>query len=114
MKYLIIDDDQRFGTKLVESFEKREIEAFHAPDIKTGIKLIEDKDISRVILDMKLENQNGLVFLESLPKFPKIEVIVLTGFGSVNTVTLALKKGAINYIQKPASLDQIINGFNSI
>ncbi len=113
MNYLVIDDDKRFGEKLVESFQKRGLKAFHAPDIESGVKIIKAKKIDRVVLDLKLDHQNGLVFLEKLPELPKIEVVVLTGFGSVSTVTLALKNGAINYLQKPSTVDQIIESFNS-
>jgi len=108
--YLIIDDDDTFRNKLAESFLHRNIEVHTAKNISNAKELLNKKKIHRIILDLKLNNENGLDLLNE-HFCENYEIIVLTGYGSVSTVKKAFQKGVANYIQKPASLDHIMSSF---
>ena len=109
--YLVVDDDNVFREKLTESLKTRGYSTYSASGIDEAKNLVEKFNIDRVILDLKLDQENGLDFLHNIEK-SKLEVVILTGYGSVNTVKLAFKRGAINYIQKPATIEEIINSFS--
>ena len=113
-KYLIIDDDVTFGNTLLNSFKSRELEAYYTTNLSDGIDCINHKQIDRVILDLKLDTENGLDLLDKLDNHKKIKILILTGYGSVQTVKFALTKGACNYLQKPTSFDNIIKSFDYI
>lgn len=116
ISYLILDDDGPFGLKLKDLIEKKGYPCFYVSGIKEAIKIISTNNIQRVILDLKLSNESGLSFLEYLNSTNSIkdtEVCILTGYGSVETVKHALFKGAKNYLQKPCSLESILNSFEN-
>jgi len=111
--YLIIDDDVIFGNKLMESFNRRGMPASYAQNLPAATLLVKKGGIDRVILDLKLDDANGLSFLGELRLKPELEILVLTGYGSISTVKHALKNGAVNYLQKPASVEEIVQGFEA-
>ena len=108
--YLIIDDDEVFRNKLSESFQTRNLISFTAKNLANALDVLDKSKIDRIILDLKLNNENGIDFLCG-DITEKYEIVILTGYGSVNTVKQAFKKGVKNYIQKPAGVDEIINSF---
>ncbi|MFW5823352.1 MAG: response regulator transcription factor, partial [Marinobacter sp.] len=66
----------------------------------------------RCVLDLNLAGESGLQLLPALlEKRPGLEVLILTGYGSIATAVEAMRKGAVNYLCKPVTADQIIEGF---
>lgn len=114
--FLILDDDVVFGKKLAEAIERKGYACHHASTIKEAFHILSTQPIDRIILDLKLNNENGLSLLEYLNnknKINTIKVCILTGFGSVETVRHALFRGATNYLQKPCSVDSILESFEN-
>ncbi|MGB0474156.1 MAG: response regulator transcription factor [Porticoccaceae bacterium] len=116
MNYLIIDDDQAFCSVLSRVLVRQGHRVQVANNGIEAEDLCEKSDdIERVILDLKLESESGLAILTAVKKIlPTVEVLILTGYSSITTAVEAIKLGAVNYLCKPASADEIIKAFSSL
>lgn len=115
MKYLIIDDDDTFCAVLSRVIERQGHLTISANNGSQAMTACENhSDLDRVILDLKLENESGLSILTAIKQtLPQVDVLILTGYSSISTAVEAIKLGAINYLCKPASANEIINAFSS-
>lgn len=115
MKYLIIDDDDTFCSVLSRVLERQGHQISTANNGLQALTLCENNtDLDRVILDLKLENESGLSILSAIKQIlPDVEILILTGYSSISTAVEAIKLGAINYLCKPASADEIVSAFSS-
>lgn len=109
--FLIVDDEKSFGETLKRSLENRSYSAIYARDLVTATDLLKNNKIKNVILDQKLDYENGLELLRNNDLLRSSKVVVLTGYASIASTTFALKNGAFNLVQKPASLDEILKAF---
>ncbi len=72
-------------------------------------------DIGLVLMDIKMPKMNGLEVLAQMKKeYPKLNVIMITGYKSVETATEAVKLGACGYIVKPFKSDEIMKKVRSV
>lgn len=115
MKYLIIDDDDTFSSVLSRVIERQGHHTISANNGAQAMTACENhSDLDRVILDLKLENESGLSILTAIKQtLPQVEILILTGYSSISTAVEAIKLGAINYLCKPASANEIISAFSS-
>ena len=115
MKYLIVDDDNTFCSVLSRVLERQGHIVLSANDGSQAFTLCENNsDIDRVILDLKLQSESGLSILTAIKQIlPNVEVLILTGYSSISTAVEAIKLGAVNYLCKPASADEIVTAFLS-
>ncbi|MQA91325.1 MAG: response regulator [Gemmatimonas sp.] len=101
-RILIIDDDRAFriGTGALLTDEGYAVEAAAGGD--EGLRLLQEDSFELVLLDLKMAGRNGLSVLEEIRRSGNsVPVLMLTGFGSVDTAVQALKLGADDYIPKP-------------
>jgi two-component system NtrC family response regulator len=106
---LIIDDEEKLRHLLARIIKSEGFEVFEAPDLKSGFKNLEQKDIDVVLCDVKLPDGNGVDFLQKIKtSFPLTEVILLTAYGKISDGVLAMKNGAFDYIVKGDDNDKII------
>jgi two-component system response regulator RegA len=106
-KLLILEDDDMLREILRESFRERGYIVQDYPGLKAYAPA-EDFVPTHAIIDLKLQGESGLDALASLKDiYPYCRMIILTGYGSIATAVQAMKLGAINYICKPATLDEI-------
>jgi two-component system NtrC family response regulator len=106
---LIIDDEEKLRHLLARIIKSEGFEVFEVPDLKSGFKKLESKDIDIVLCDVKLPDGNGVDFLQKIKTaFPLTEVILLTAFGKISDGVQAMKNGAFDYIVKGDDNDKII------
>jgi DNA-binding NtrC family response regulator len=106
---LIIDDEEKLRHLLARIIKSEGFEVFEAPDLKSGFKKLEIKDIDVVLCDVKLPDGNGVDFVQKIKvAFPLTEVILLTAFGKICDGVQAMKNGAFDYIVKGDDNDKII------
>lgn len=93
-------------------FRLRNWEVHTATNGPDGLKIVEEVSPSLVILDIRLPDMSGLEVLEQLrARFPKLQVIVITAFQSMESTIQAIKLGAFDYLHKPidiAEMDAVI------
>jgi len=105
---VIVDDDRAFLQRIVRAMELRGFEVRGGHSVAEGIELIRAKAPAFAVVDMRLEDGNGLDVIELLRrKRPDSRMVVLTGYGNIATAVTAVKLGAVDYLAKPADADEI-------
>ena len=105
---LIVDDDGPFLNRLGRAMESRGFEVRTAQTIADGIREIANQPPAFAVVDMRLEDGNGLDVLTELQKRkPDARAVILTGYGNIATAVTAVKLGAIDYLAKPADADDV-------
>lgn len=108
MKLLIVDDDAPLRGRLLRVMERRGFEVFDAEGVQAARNIIETQALTHAVLDMKLDDGNGLDVVKMInDKLPNCRIIMLTGFGNIATAVAAVKAGAVDYLPKPADPDAI-------
>ena len=114
MKLLIVDDDLPFRERLSRSMEKKGFEVYSSPSFKESIKIVNEKVFDYAIVDMRLEDGSGLELIKEIQKLsPSTKSLLLTGYGNIATAVAAIKSGAIDYLPKPAEVDQIYDALTN-
>lgn len=107
---LIVDDDGPFLQRLGRAMESRGFEVRMAQSVSEGVKLIKEKPPAFAVVDMRLEDGNGLDVIQTLKDCrDDSRVVVLTGYGNIATAVTAVKLGAVDYLAKPADADDVYN-----
>ncbi|SNT74945.1 ActR/PrrA/RegA family redox response regulator transcription factor [Paracoccus seriniphilus] len=105
---LLVDDDEMFVTRLARAMERRGFETRTALSISDAMKMIEQSPPAYAVIDLRLEDGNGLDVVESLREAREdARIIVLTGYGAIATAVAAVKIGATDYLSKPADANDI-------
>ncbi len=105
---VIVDDDRAFLQRLGRAMENRGFEVRTAASVAEGLELIRQKAPAFAVVDMRLEDGNGLDVIAELARIrPNARAIVLTGYGNIATAVSAVKLGAVDYLAKPADADDV-------
>lgn len=106
---LVVDDDDVLRTVLVRAFDARGFAACGAKDTDAALALARDEPPEYAVVDLRLGAESGLALVAALLREePETRVVVLTGYGSIATAVEATKLGAVNYLTKPADVDDIL------
>jgi DNA-binding NtrC family response regulator len=109
MRVLVVEDEADFRQTMVNRLSKRNIDASGAETGEKALKLINKFTYDVVILDIRLPGLDGISVLREIKKIkPLIEVVLLTGHGTVESGIEGMKLGAYDYMLKPAKFDDII------
>jgi two-component system response regulator RegA len=108
MTLLIVDDDKPFLQRLARAMETRGYAVDTADTVAEGLKKAEAAPPAYAVVDMRLDDGNGLDVIETIRKRrPESRMVVLTGYGNIATAVTAVKLGAVDYLAKPADADEI-------
>jgi len=106
---LIVDDEEQFLATTKKLLDKRGVNTFVSSNGFDALRLLKERRIDVVILDLKMPGINGVEVLRKIKQnYPDIEVILLTGHASVETAVEGLKLGAFDYLMKPSTIPEII------
>ena len=105
---LIVDDDNPFRDRLARAMEKKGFSVSQAEGVKKGIDLVKLKKPAFAVVDLRLDDGNGLEVVKELQASNvSCKIIMLTGYGNIPTAVAAIKQGAIDYLAKPADADDV-------
>ena len=105
---IIIDDDTPFRDRLSRSMEKKGFKVEFFGEAKNALARLKEKNFNYAIVDMRLEDGSGLEIIQSIKiTSPNTRALLLTGYGNIATAVAAIKSGAVDYLPKPAEVDQI-------
>jgi two-component system response regulator RegA len=108
---LLVEDDRPLRERLARALETRGFTVLQAESVAEGKARAKEAPPAYAVVDLKLEDGNGLDVVETLHTTrPESRVVVLTGFGNIATAVAAVKYGAIDYLPKPADADDIPGG----
>ena len=107
-KLLIVDDEIPFTKNLVWLLSRRDYEVEAVHDGASALRKVQEQEFDVVILDLKMPGMDGIATLKELKKKrPDLEVIILTGYASVDTALDGLKLGAYDYATKPVQFSDL-------
>ncbi|MBD3273298.1 response regulator [Candidatus Dependentiae bacterium] len=110
---LVVDDESSIVTTLKEILED---EGYRVETLSNGSKTVEKigqliPDL--VLLDIFMPNCNGITLLEQIKKeYPNQKVMMISGFGNISIAIESVKKGAVDFIEKPLNIDEILSKIN--
>ncbi|MGY6634823.1 MAG: ActR/PrrA/RegA family redox response regulator transcription factor [Alkalilacustris sp.] len=111
---LLVDDDEAFLKRLARAMEKRGFEPVMAGSVAAGKAAASVKVPAYAVVDLRLEDGNGLDVVEALrARRPDCRIVVLTGYGAIATAVAAVKVGAVDYLSKPADANDVMNALLS-
>jgi DNA-binding NtrC family response regulator len=111
-KILFIDDETEFVNVVAERLRNRGVdvdEAYNGPD---GIAKAAENTYDAVLLDLYMPGMDGMETMKKLlEQDPHLQIIILTGQGSVEGGVEAMKHGATDFVEKPADIDTLVGKF---
>jgi two-component system response regulator RegA len=110
---LLVDDDDVYRERLAKAVAARGYDVRSARDAESAAALAEADSPELAVLDLRMPGESGLDLLRRLIVIdPTTRVLMLTGYGSIATALEAVRLGAVNYLTKPADVDEILAAFN--
>lgn len=107
---LLVDDDDAFVKRLAKAMEKRGFVPETAGSVAEGRAIAVSRPPAYAVVDLRLEDGNGLDVVEILrERRSDCRIVVLTGYGAIATAVAAVKIGATDYLSKPADANDITN-----
>ncbi|MGG4451949.1 sigma-54-dependent transcriptional regulator [Brevibacillus porteri] len=107
-RILIVDDEADFRHLLTSRLKRKGYFTFEAADGLSAQKLVTSETIHVILLDLKMPGMDGLSFLQWCKETsPAIQIIVVTGHGTIETAIEAMKRGAYDYLTKPYNLNEL-------
>ena len=105
---LIVDDDDPLRGRLSRAMEKKGFSVKEAKSVSESLEIVNKSPTNFAVIDLRLEDGNGLDVVKALLKAKKdSRIVMLTGYGNLPTAVAAVKAGAIDYIAKPVDADDV-------
>ncbi len=109
MKVLVVDDEEIARENVAFMLEKGGYQVSSASDGQEAIEFLQSNEVDLVLTDLRMKSKDGMAVLAaSKKKWPETEVVVITGYASVDTAVEAMQKGAYHYLAKPVKMDELM------
>jgi len=107
-KVLIVDDEVAFADNIAKLISKRGYEVTTVNNGQSAVEALDESDFDIIILDLKMPGLDGLATLKLIKgKRPGVEVIILTGHGSMESGIDGIQLGAFDFIMKPVRFEDL-------
>src|SRR4030042_1045563 len=110
IKVLLIDDEEDFLIPTAKALKKR---GFKVDTAQSGLKALdklEHSEFDVIVLDVKMPEMDGLETISLIQShWVNIEIIMLTGYGNIDTAFKASKGGIFEFLTKPCDIDLLVN-----
>lgn len=109
MRIMLVDDEERFLQTTGTLIKKKGYDVVTATSGEECLEKLQHELVHVVILDVKMPGIDGVETLRRIKqRYPRIEVIMLTGHATADSAVEGLKCGATDYLQKPASIEDLL------
>ena len=106
-RVLIVDDEKNIVSSLQEILTDEGYEIVTAEDGLDALEVVQSEPPDLVLLDIWIPGMDGIEVLQAIKTYhPEIEVLVMSGHGTIDTAVKATKLGAVGYLMKPAILSK--------
>jgi len=110
MRMMLVDDEERFLTTTRKLVERMGLPVITASGGAEALEKLRTENVHVVILDVKMPGMDGIATLKEIKRqFPLVEVIMLTGHGTVESAVEGLKSGATDYLTKPTDINELVD-----
>ncbi len=108
-RVLLVDDEERFRTNLAERLRRRGLDVLDVGDGERAIRKVRQGRPDVVVLDLKMPGMDGEQVLREIKRIaPQVQVVILTGHGSIESAREAGHHDAFAYLQKPCEIDELL------
>jgi two-component system NtrC family response regulator len=109
IKLLIVDDEEKFLSATAKRLGRRDFDVTTATEGNQAIRAAKKGKFDMAILDLRMPGMDGMELLQILKKKHKfLEVIILTGYASIDSAVEATKLGAFSYLEKPYNFEKLL------
>ncbi|MBA4312253.1 MAG: hypothetical protein C0417_06455 [Chlorobiaceae bacterium] len=107
-KILVVDDEEIVCQSIKKILSRKGYTVDNALDVETAIKKMNDSTFDLVITDLMMPKTNGMELLQIVrDHYPELEVVMITGYASIESAVKATKLGAHSYLPKPFTPDEL-------
>ena len=105
---LIVDDEKNILLTLSQSLEALQLETDTAANGEEALAKLKEKEFGLILLDLRMPGMDGMEVLRQVREIrPDIRIIMITAYGTIELAVEAIKMGAVDFIQKPFSPEEI-------
>ncbi|MFH1130808.1 MAG: response regulator [Pseudomonadota bacterium] len=109
IRLIVVDDEIRFLKTLAQRLSLRDFDVTPVTSGQEAVEKAKSEDFDLALVDLKMPGMTGEEVLEALKKeHPLIEVIILTGHGSIESAVQCTHAGSYNYLQKPCETEELL------
>jgi len=110
IRVLLVDDEEQFVEVLAQRLQARNCHVESAFNGDDAIEFINAHEVDVVVLDVLMPGRDGIETLREIKRIkPLVEVIMLTGHGTVETAIQGMKLGAYDYLMKPTDTTELVD-----
>jgi DNA-binding NtrC family response regulator len=107
---LLVDDEEKFLNAFSQRLEARGMKVDTATSGEDAIGRVQAKDFDAIVLDLSMPGMGGLEALRKMKREnPDLQIIVLTGHGTLQAGVEAMKSGALDFMEKPVDLNKLLS-----
>ena len=108
IRVLVVDDEIDFATAVVERLKRRGLRATAVFSGREALESVSENEYDAVVLDLKMPGMDGVETLRAIRQTdPDVQVLVLTGHGTVSAGIDGMQSGAADFLQKPVSIETL-------
>ncbi|HTY25454.1 MAG TPA: sigma-54 dependent transcriptional regulator [Desulfomonilaceae bacterium] len=109
IRILVVDDEDSVRKRCVRLLAGQGFNVVGAMDASSAFEMIQDSPCDIMLVDIRMPGMDGMELLQNVKRFDSsIEIIMMTGYGSVDTAVKAMKCGAYDYLTKPFDVDELL------
>jgi len=109
-RVLLVDDEEKFLDVLSQRLGTRGIDAETSTSGEEALVKIKNRNFDAIVLDVMMPGIGGIETLKRIRKeYPELQIIMLTGQGTVDKAVEAMKEGAIEFMEKPADINKLMD-----
>lgn len=113
-KILVIDDEEVVRRSVTRVLDDEHCKVEQAGNGAAGLQALERQGFDVVLLDLRMPGMDGIEVLGQIKsRWPKTEVIVITGYPALDTAKQAIRLGAYDYLAKPVGCDEVVHATHS-
>ncbi|MBK7104852.1 MAG: sigma-54-dependent Fis family transcriptional regulator [Ignavibacteriae bacterium] len=108
LKILVVEDNDTMRLGIIESLKRENYKVFSFSNGSDALDFLKSNYVDLAILDLKMEPISGMELLAIIKKdYNKIDVLIISAYGNVQTAVDAIKNGAADFLTKPFSPDEL-------